>query len=117
MLNTDLHNPAIKEERRMTRDGFIRNTPGFLVGISSIFWRESWKYGERAFRYCNHRSRARLDKGRLNKAFGSQSGDRRGGSHPALESYRCGLERDGLPRHAPGHGPPRSPVRDPSCGG
>jgi len=28
--------------------------PGFLVGLSSIFWRESWKYGERAFRYCNH---------------------------------------------------------------
>lgn len=26
---------------------------GFLVGLSSIFWRESWKYGERAFRYCN----------------------------------------------------------------
>lgn len=25
-----------------------------LVGLSSIFWRESWKYGERAFRYCNH---------------------------------------------------------------
>jgi SagB-type dehydrogenase family enzyme len=29
-------------------------TPGFMIGISSIFWRESWKYGERAFRYCNH---------------------------------------------------------------
>jgi len=27
---------------------------GFLVGLSSIFWREAWKYGERAFRYCNH---------------------------------------------------------------
>lgn len=27
---------------------------GFLVGLSTIFWRESWKYGERAFRYCNH---------------------------------------------------------------
>jgi SagB-type dehydrogenase family enzyme len=27
---------------------------GFLIGISSIFWRESWKYGERAWRYCNH---------------------------------------------------------------
>lgn len=27
---------------------------GFLVGLSSIFLRESWKYGERAFRYCNH---------------------------------------------------------------
>ncbi|HEX5053641.1 MAG TPA: nitroreductase, partial [Planctomycetota bacterium] len=27
---------------------------GFLVGVSSIFWREAWKYGERAFRYCQH---------------------------------------------------------------
>jgi SagB-type dehydrogenase family enzyme len=27
--------------------------PGsFLVGLSSIPWREAWKYGERAFRYC-----------------------------------------------------------------
>src|SRR5208283_4936283 len=25
---------------------------GFLLGLSSIPWRESWKYGERAFRYC-----------------------------------------------------------------
>lgn len=25
---------------------------GFLVGVSSIYWREAWKYGERAFRYC-----------------------------------------------------------------
>ncbi|MCU0727069.1 MAG: SagB/ThcOx family dehydrogenase [Planctomycetes bacterium] len=28
--------------------------PGFLVGLSSIHWREAWKYGERAFRYCQH---------------------------------------------------------------
>ncbi len=27
---------------------------GFMVGLSSIYWREAWKYGERAFRYCNH---------------------------------------------------------------
>jgi SagB-type dehydrogenase family enzyme len=27
---------------------------GFFIGLTSIFWRESWKYGERAFRYCNH---------------------------------------------------------------
>lgn len=26
----------------------------FLVGFSSIHWRESWKYGERAYRYCQH---------------------------------------------------------------
>ena len=25
-----------------------------LVALSSIHWRESWKYGERAFRYCQH---------------------------------------------------------------
>jgi len=25
---------------------------GLLVGLSSIHWREAWKYGERAFRYC-----------------------------------------------------------------
>jgi nitroreductase len=27
---------------------------GFLVGLSSIHWREAWKYGERAYRYCQH---------------------------------------------------------------
>ncbi len=25
-----------------------------IVGLTSIFWRESWKYGERAYRYCCH---------------------------------------------------------------
>jgi SagB-type dehydrogenase family enzyme len=34
------------------RDHF--HMDGFFVGLSSIHWRESWKYGERAFRYCNH---------------------------------------------------------------
>ena len=29
-------------------------THGFMAALSSIFWRESWKYGERGFRYCNH---------------------------------------------------------------
>ena len=27
---------------------------GFLIGLTGIFWREAWKYGERAWRYCNH---------------------------------------------------------------
>ena len=32
-----------------------RIPPGaFLVALTSIHWRESWKYGERAFRYCHH---------------------------------------------------------------
>jgi SagB-type dehydrogenase family enzyme len=25
-----------------------------IVGLTSIFWREAWKYGERAYRYCCH---------------------------------------------------------------
>ncbi|WP_051244737.1 SagB/ThcOx family dehydrogenase [Azohydromonas australica] len=29
--------------------------PGaFLLGLASVHWREAWKYGERAFRYCQH---------------------------------------------------------------
>lgn len=27
---------------------------GVLLGLSSIHWREAWKYGERAYRYCQH---------------------------------------------------------------
>lgn len=27
-------------------------TPQILVGLSCVMWREAWKYGERAFRYC-----------------------------------------------------------------
>ncbi len=33
-------------------DGFPQGT--FLVGLTSIHWREAWKYGERAYRYCQH---------------------------------------------------------------
>ena len=33
-------------------EGFPETT--VFVGLTSIYWRESWKYGERAFRYCNH---------------------------------------------------------------
>ena len=35
---------------------FSHNFPdsGILIGLSSIHWREAWKYGERAYRYCQH---------------------------------------------------------------
>jgi len=26
----------------------------FFVGLTSILWREAWKYGQRAYRYCQH---------------------------------------------------------------
>lgn len=36
------------------RAGWLAPLPesAFLVGFTSIYWRESWKYGERALRYC-----------------------------------------------------------------
>lgn len=32
--------------------GFPRHT--FFIGLTSIHWREAWKYGQRAYRYCMH---------------------------------------------------------------
>jgi len=40
------------EQRAKLNLNFDENI--FFVGLSSIHWRESWKYGERAFRYCQH---------------------------------------------------------------
>ncbi len=42
---TDWHAP---------RDDGSGTSAGFLVALTSIHWREAWKYGERAFRYCQH---------------------------------------------------------------
>ena len=42
--------PRREEAQRLTR--LLPNA--LLVGLSSIHWREAWKYGERAFRYCQH---------------------------------------------------------------
>jgi len=42
-------------ESETARELFRHLPPeAFLVGLSSIHWREAWKYGERAFRYCQH---------------------------------------------------------------
>jgi SagB-type dehydrogenase family enzyme len=48
-------------ERRCTLTGGAAGAPSarlptgsFLVGLSSVHWREAWKYGERAYRYCQH---------------------------------------------------------------
>lgn len=37
-----------------TWQAFLGGQDGFLVALTSIHWREAWKYGERAFRYCQH---------------------------------------------------------------
>jgi nitroreductase len=36
------------------RRGPFGSADHFLVALTSIIWREAWKYGERAFRYCQH---------------------------------------------------------------
>jgi SagB-type dehydrogenase family enzyme len=46
-------------EERATLDAaawtaFAGGRHGVLVALTSIHWREAWKYGERAFRYCQH---------------------------------------------------------------
>ena len=48
---------ALEHRARLERaawDAFTGRREGFLVALTSIIWREAWKYGERAFRYCQH---------------------------------------------------------------
>ena len=40
------------EERARYQSARVLPEEGFLIALSTIPWRESWKYGERAFRYC-----------------------------------------------------------------
>lgn len=48
---------ALEERAHLGSDAWQRfstGRQGFLVALTSIHWREAWKYGERAFRYCQH---------------------------------------------------------------
>jgi SagB-type dehydrogenase family enzyme len=48
---------ALEERTRLDAaawQAFAGERDGFLVALTSIHWREAWKYGERAFRYCQH---------------------------------------------------------------
>jgi SagB-type dehydrogenase family enzyme len=48
---------ALEERCAFDRDRWKLVADGedvLLVALTSIHWRESWKYGERAFRYCQH---------------------------------------------------------------
>jgi SagB-type dehydrogenase family enzyme len=52
--NPYLH--VLEERALFDRDqvGWLEDCGGFGVILTSIPWREAWKYGERAFRYCQH---------------------------------------------------------------
>ena len=50
---------ALELRAQWSKEAFVRLLQGFppkafLVGFASVIWRETWKYGERAFRYCQH---------------------------------------------------------------
>jgi|AZIK01.1.fsa_nt_gi SagB-type dehydrogenase family enzyme len=41
-------------EQRCLITTFTQTEPLLWLGFSSVHWREAWKYGERAYRYCQH---------------------------------------------------------------
>ena len=50
---------ALERRCELSRDEWQQLSAGLppgcvLMGLTSIYWREAWKYGERAFRYCQH---------------------------------------------------------------
>ena len=49
---------ALEPRCRFDADAWLDACGGrqdvWLVALTSIHWREAWKYGERAFRYCQH---------------------------------------------------------------
>ncbi|MGR9086695.1 MAG: SagB/ThcOx family dehydrogenase [Gammaproteobacteria bacterium] len=45
------HDHLLERRCRFTPE---KMEPALFIGLSSIHWREAWKYGERAFRYCQH---------------------------------------------------------------
>jgi len=49
-----LERRALLDEKRWAELTESFPEGSFLVGLSSVHWREAWKYGERAFRYCQH---------------------------------------------------------------
>jgi len=44
---------SLTQQEWQTFSGCSSSSAIFLL-LTSIYWREAWKYGERAFRYCNH---------------------------------------------------------------
>jgi len=42
------------EQRALCTPIALIEAAGFDLALTSIVWREAWKYGERAFRYCQH---------------------------------------------------------------
>ncbi len=44
----------VLEQRTRLDAHALQGRDGIVIGLASIYWREAWKYGMRAFRYCQH---------------------------------------------------------------
>jgi len=66
----------------------------FLVGVASIHWRESWKYGERAWRYCQHDAGHVIACLRYAAAALGWTARLCDGASTAAIARLCGLDRD-----------------------
>jgi SagB-type dehydrogenase family enzyme len=53
-IENGIHHYASYDHSLELRCRFDPGVRSLLLGLSSVFWREAWKYGERAFRYCQH---------------------------------------------------------------
>lgn len=59
LLHYAPHRHGVVVRRRLDPDAIealTRQLPedSLVIGLSTVMWREAWKYGERAFRYCMH---------------------------------------------------------------
>ncbi|HEX3375619.1 MAG TPA: nitroreductase family protein, partial [Candidatus Acidoferrales bacterium] len=56
IYRADLHAIELRNSGAWTQDLMIpwAADASVIVGLTSIFWREAWKYRERAYRYCCH---------------------------------------------------------------
>ncbi|MDR4508387.1 MAG: SagB/ThcOx family dehydrogenase [Candidatus Brocadiaceae bacterium] len=52
--NPLLHCLELRTDIKDVAEASMLKIGGFGIILTSIYWREAWKYGERAFRYCNH---------------------------------------------------------------
>ncbi len=54
LVSTTTRHCTTRWNRARWHQGAKPDAAGFNVCLTSITWREAWKYGERAFRYCQH---------------------------------------------------------------
>src|SRR5262249_1041637 len=95
-----VHHYASREHALEHRAAFpqglhSRSGTGRLVGMTSIHWREAWKYGMRAWRYCQHDAGHAIAAVVYAAAALGWRARVRGGLADDLVASLLGLDRDG----------------------